>query len=117
MLWNEIRCIVNNVDIYSQRSGRRERGASGDNTGERSARADSRQEAPRDARAVPSQGRAFVREESKESDPQAQLQGQSSYRSVPRAAEPSGYSAPRVATATSRDNVGVDSNSMNRQRY
>lgn len=101
-----------------QRSGRRERGASGD-TGERSARVDSRQqEPPRDVRPIASQGRVYVREESKESDPQ--LQAQASYRSGIRderhVGMDSGYPAPRVATATSRDPMG-EAKPLSRQRY
>lgn len=101
-----------------QRSGRRERGASGD-TGERSARVDSRQqEAPRDVRPIASQGRVYVRDESKESDPQ--LQAQASYRSGIRderhVGMDSGYPAPRVATATSRDPMG-EAKPLSRQRY
>lgn len=101
-----------------QRSGRRERGTSGD-TGERSARVDSRpQEAPRDVRPIASQGRVYVREESKEAD--AQLQAQASYRSAMRddrhVGMDAGYPAPRVATASSRDPMG-DPKSINRQRY
>lgn len=106
--------------VLNLRSGRRERGASGD-TGERSARVDSRQEPPRDARPIASQGRVYVRDESKEMDPQAQMQAQASYRSGVRSGErlvgEPGYPAPRVATATSRDALGVDPNSLSRQRY
>jgi casein kinase 1/casein kinase I family protein HRR25 len=104
--------------VLNLRSGRRERGASGD-TGERSARVDSRQqEAPRDVRPIASQGRVYVREETKESDPQ--LQAQASYRSGIRddrhvSMDP-GYPAPRVATATSRDPMG-DAKPLSRQRY
>ncbi|GLD93668.1 hypothetical protein PINS_up002273 [Pythium insidiosum] len=106
--------------VLNLRSGRRERGASGD-TGERSARVDSRQDVARDPRAVASQGRVYVREESKEGEQQQQLQAQASYRSGVRAgdrlvADP-GYPAPRVATATSRDGLGVDPNPLSRQRY
>uniref|UniRef100_K3X4G2 Casein kinase I n=1 Tax=Globisporangium ultimum (strain ATCC 200006 / CBS 805.95 / DAOM BR144) TaxID=431595 RepID=K3X4G2_GLOUD len=106
------------VPIRRHRSGRRERGASGD-TGERSARVDSRQqEAPRDVRPIASQGRVYVREETKEADPQ--LQAQASYRSGIRddrhVGMDSGYPAPRVATATSRDPMG-EAKPLSRQRY
>jgi hypothetical protein len=63
-----------------------------------------------------SQNRVYVRDETKEMDPQAQMQAQSSFRSGARTGEP-GYSAPRVATGTSRDALGVDPNSLSRQRY
>ncbi|TMW64273.1 hypothetical protein Poli38472_012895 [Pythium oligandrum] len=103
--------------VLNLRSGRRERGASGDN-GDRTARIDSRQ----DPRPVASQGRVYVRDESKEMDPQAQMQPSSSYRTGVRTgdrlvAADSGYPAPRVATAASRDALGVDPNSLSRQRY
>ncbi|KAF1318467.1 Ck1/ck1/ck1-d protein kinase, partial [Globisporangium splendens] len=104
--------------VLNLRSGRRERGASGD-TGERSARVDSRQqEPPRDVRPIASQGRVYVREETKEADPQ--LQAQASYRSGIRddrhvGMDP-GYPAPRVATATSRDPMG-EAKPLSRQRY
>jgi hypothetical protein len=68
-----------------------------------------------------SQNRVYVRDESKEMDPQAQMQAQSSYRSGVRTGErlvgEPGYPAPRVATGTSRDALGVDPNSLSRQRY
>ncbi|KAF1314944.1 Ck1/ck1/ck1-d protein kinase, partial [Globisporangium splendens] len=104
--------------VLNLRSGRRERGASGD-TGERSARVDSRQqEPPRDVRPIASQGRVYVREETKEADPQ--LQAQASYRSGIRddrhVGMDSGYPAPRVATATSRDPMG-EAKPLSRQRY
>jgi casein kinase 1/casein kinase I family protein HRR25 len=104
--------------VLNLRSGRRERGASGD-TGERSARVDSRQqEAPRDVRPIASQGRVYVRDESKEAE--AQLQAQGSYRSGIRDERhvgiDAGYPAPRVATATSRDPMG-EAKPLSRQRY
>lgn len=105
--------------VLNLRSGRRERGASGD-TGERSARVDSRQD-PRAAAAAASgnsQGRLYVRDEAKEAA-DAQLQ-QQAYRSGLRddrqLAMDAGYAAPRVATGASRDALG-EAKPLSRQRY
>lgn len=83
---------------------------------------DSRQEVGRDGRPIASQGRVYVREESKEiGDPQ--LQAQASYRSGGLRGDErhmvgvdQGYPAPRVATATSRDALG-EAKPLSRQRY
>lgn len=113
--------------VLNLRSGRRERGTSGE-AGDRSARVDSRQDAAaagRDARApVASQGRVYVREESKDAaDGQLQQQplaSQASYRSgMPESrhvAVDSGYAVPRVATSGSRDAMG-EAKPLSRQRY
>ncbi|KAE8882019.1 Casein kinase I [Phytophthora fragariae] len=103
--------------VLNLRSGRRERGTSGE--GERSARADPRQEAARDGRQIASQGRVYVRDEAKEGD--AQMQQQQSYRSAGyrddrQVAMDAGYPAPRVATGASRDALG-EAKPMSRQRY
>ncbi|CAH0518728.1 unnamed protein product [Peronospora belbahrii] len=103
--------------VLNLRSGRRERGTSGE--ADRGARADPRQEAARDNRQIASQGRVYVRDETKEGD--AQLQSQQSYRSAGfrderQAAMDAGYPAPRVATGTSRD-AGGEAKPVSRQRY
>ncbi|CAI5728128.1 unnamed protein product [Hyaloperonospora brassicae] len=103
--------------VLNLRSGRRERGTGAE--GERSARADTHQEAPRDGRQVASQNRVYVCDEAKEND--GQMQAQQSYRSTgPRddrqAGMDAGYSAPRVATGASHDGL-AEAKPASRQRY
>ncbi|CEG38623.1 ck1 ck1 ck1-d protein kinase [Plasmopara halstedii] len=112
--------------VLNLRSGRRERGTSGE--AERSARADSRQEvaradsrqdASRDGRQVTPQGRPYVRDEAKEGEAQ-QLAQQShrsaGYRDDRQAAMDQGFPAPRVTAGASREALS-EAKPMSRQRY